>query len=338
MGCLRKRDVPGPGRPNGRLSAKGSEMFEETEQLFLGVATILTVSQMFAGLSHARLSYRWRGVVFLSTLGQVAALGVVGCFHGVASSSANTAQINTSALMGAFALALWSLAAATAAAWSPTTLTRRALGILGVISFGCLVCLLLPAQPWSALLPLAGRAATAVAHEPVDLSRVALYAGSTGLAVPFATAVAALFEDACDNSWARNAFGWSLASWAWLGLAMALAVGSTPHPQGVAPLELSEPAQRAALLEWVASVALLCLLRLAVRRGTCSGWAQLLATIIFPASCLGFLLMPIRIPGGALPPYAIDPVGGLLALALARVLFSGALVLYAWKRVVRDLV
>jgi len=316
-------------------------MFRQDGYLFLTLATVLTVSQMFGGLSHTRLSHRWPQAVCVSTLGQVVTLGVVGYLLGVTNQSMHSANLNTSALIAAVALSLWSVVVAGGAVGgrAPTSLTRRALGILGVISFGCLVCLLLSLEPWSALASVAGtRSGTAGPPEPGDLYRLALYAGSTGLAVPFATAVAALFENASDHSWARHAFGWSFAVWIWLSLAMALAIGLAAYPRGSVCAEPWEPVKSAAVVEWLASAALLYLLGLTIRRGSCGGRALLLATIIFPATCLGFLLMPLRISPGAVSADALDPPGELMALALVRVLLSGALVLYAWKRVVRHLV
>jgi cytochrome c biogenesis factor len=314
-------------------------MFRQSAHLFLTFATVLAVSQMFGGLSYTWLSNRWTRTIFLSTLGQVVALAVVGHLHWVASSGANDSSLDTSALVRAFALALWSLAAAAGMARWPTLLARRALGILGVISFGCLVCLLLPATPWSVLPPFAdGGARSSAALEPADLCTLALYAGSTGFAVPFATAIAALFENNSDNSWARHTFGWAFAVWAWLSLAMVLAIGLPASHWRVVPTETWELVKSAAGAEWLASSALMYLLLPTTRWSTGGGWALLLATVLFPVAYLGILLVPIRIAAGTVSAYALDPMGDLFALVLVRVLLGGALMLYAWRLAMRGMV
>jgi cytochrome c-type biogenesis protein CcmF len=310
-------------------------MLQAADHLFLTLATVLTVSQMFGALSRAWLSVRWTRIVFLSNLGQVAALAVVGYFHW----GAGDPNLNTSALMRAFALALWSLVVATSAARSPTSLARRALGLLGVISFGCLVCLLLPSEPWSVLPPLSESGTwSAEPHGRGDLYRLALYAGSAGFAVPFATAIAAMFENDTDTSWAQHAIGWALAVCAWLSVAVALAIGLPAYPWRFAPVETWGSVESVALVEWLASVLLLYSLLLTARRGTGGGWALLLATVIFPTTFLGILLVPIRISAGTVYPYALEPVGDLLTLVLMRILLGGALMLYAWKLVMRGAV
>jgi cytochrome c-type biogenesis protein CcmF len=176
------------------------------------------------------------------------------------------------------------------------------------------------------------------AQEPGNLYRLALYAGSTGFAVPFATAIAAILQNGSESSWARHTFAWAFAVWAWLSLAMALAVGFPASPWRVVPVEAWEPVKSAALAEWLASAALLCLLLLAARRAICGGWGLLLATVIFPVTFLGILLVPIRISAGTGFPSALDPVGDLFALLLVRVLLGGALMLYAWKLAMRGMV
>ncbi|GIT15196.1 MAG: hypothetical protein CM1200mP36_09520 [Gammaproteobacteria bacterium] len=57
-----------------------------------------------------------------------------------------------------------------------------------------------------------------VIHPPI------LYAGYVGLAVPFAFAVAALLAGRVSSAWARWARPWTVASWMFLTVGIALGV------------------------------------------------------------------------------------------------------------------
>ena len=124
-----------------------------------------------------------------------------------------------SMLLWVMILAIWTLLVAVASGSLPQRLVARAIGVLGVVSVGLLLFVLLTSNPFDRLLPAAfdGNDLNPLLQDPaMALHPPILYAGYVGFAVPFAFAVAALLSERLDKDWARWTRPWAISSWMFL--------------------------------------------------------------------------------------------------------------------------
>ncbi|WP_278420913.1 heme lyase CcmF/NrfE family subunit, partial [Stutzerimonas kunmingensis] len=131
-----------------------------------------------------------------------------------------------SLLLWAFILAGWTFAVAIFSRQLPEDMLARVLGVMGLISIGFLLFLIVTSNPFERLLPqvpMDGRDLNPllqdfglIVHPPM------LYMGYVGFSVAFAFAIAALLGGRLDAAWARWSRPWTLVAWAFLGLGIAL--------------------------------------------------------------------------------------------------------------------
>ena len=117
-----------------------------------------------------------------------------------------------SLLLWALILAAWSAAVALFSRSLPLLLGARVLSILGAISVGFTLFLLLTSNPFERLLPMAPAQGTDLNPLLQDFGLIVhpptLYMGYVGFAVPFAFAIAALIGGQFDSAWARWVRPW----------------------------------------------------------------------------------------------------------------------------------
>ncbi|MBQ1845462.1 MAG: cytochrome c biogenesis protein CcsA, partial [Desulfovibrio sp.] len=122
-------------------------------------------------------------------------------------------------------LGWWSFAVATAARKMPQVTLARVLSVLGLVSAGFLLFILITSDPFARLFPPAPEGADLnpllqdpgmIFHPPL------LYLGYVGFSVPFAFAIAALLGGRLDIAWARWMRPWTTVSWVLLTLGISL--------------------------------------------------------------------------------------------------------------------
>jgi cytochrome c-type biogenesis protein CcmF len=120
-----------------------------------------------------------------------------------------------SLLLWALAIASWSLGVAAFSRSLPVAFAARVLGVLGFVSLGFLLFILLTSNPFERLVPAAVDGAdlnpllqdfALAIHPPI------LYTGYVGFSVAFAFAVAALLEGRLAVRWARWTRPWTTLS------------------------------------------------------------------------------------------------------------------------------
>jgi cytochrome c-type biogenesis protein CcmF len=124
-----------------------------------------------------------------------------------------------SLLLWAFALVTWSVAVGALSRDLPETYAARVLGVLGIVSIGFLLFILLTSSPFERLFPAAadGRDLNPLLQDPaLAVHPPMLYIGYVGFSVAFAFAVAALLEGKLDEKWARWARPWTTLAWVFL--------------------------------------------------------------------------------------------------------------------------
>jgi len=132
-----------------------------------------------------------------------------------------------SLVLWALALATWSLAVAVFSRQLPESFAARVLGVLGVVSSGFLLFILLTSNPFERLTPAAsdGRDLNPLLQDfALAVHPPMLYIGYVGFSVAFAFAVAAMLEGRLDARWARWTRPWTTL--AWLFLTVGIALGS----------------------------------------------------------------------------------------------------------------
>lgn len=87
----------------------------------------------------------------------------------------------------------------------PDAMVARVLGVLGLVSVGFLLFMLLTSNPFLRLadIPENGRSLNPLLQPGLVFHPPLLYMGYVGMAIPFAFAIAALLNGRLDAAWAR---------------------------------------------------------------------------------------------------------------------------------------
>jgi cytochrome c-type biogenesis protein CcmF len=238
-----------------------------------------------------------------------------------------------SLLLWILLLALWTGAVAAFSRGLPGDVAARVLAVMGLVSAGFLLFLLLTSNPFRRLLPAPPDGADLnpllqdpgmVAHPPM------LYLGYVGFSVAFAFAMAALLAGRLDPIWARWARPWTTAAWVFLTLGLALGSWWAYYELGWGGWWFWDPTENAALMPWLSGTALLHSLAVTERRGCFRAWTVLLAITTFALSLLGTFLVRSGVLS-SVHAFATDPARGLFILALLVLVIGASLLLFALR-------
>jgi len=238
-----------------------------------------------------------------------------------------------SLLLWALALATWSIAVGAFSRKLPESYAARVLGVLGVVSVGFQLFILLTSNPFERLLPAAmdGRDLNPLLQDPaLAFHPPMLYAGYVGMAVPFAFAVAALLEGRLDEAWARWVRPWVTIAWILLTVGIALGSWWAYYELGWGGWWFWDPVENASFMPWLVATALIHSLAVTEKRGLFKSWTLLLAIIAFSLSLLGTFLVRSGVLV-SVHSFASDPSRGLFILAFLSICIGGSLALFAWR-------
>jgi len=157
-----------------------------------------------------------------------------------------------------------------------------------------------------------------------------LYIGYVGFSVCFAFAVAALISGRIDSAWARWVRPWTLASWTFLTLGIAMGSYWAYYELGWGGWWFWDPVENASFMPWLAGTALLHSALVMEKRNALKVWTIFLAIITFSLSLLGTFLVRSGILT-SVHSFASDPTRGLVILALLAVFIGGAFTLFALR-------
>jgi cytochrome c-type biogenesis protein CcmF len=130
-----------------------------------------------------------------------------------------------SLLLWGLILGGWTFAVAMFSRRLPDDMVARVISVMGLISIGFLLFMLLTSNPFDRLVPpaLDGRDLNPllqdfglIVHPPM------LYMGYVGFSVAFAFAIAALIEGRLDATWARWSRPWTIVAWVFMTFGIAL--------------------------------------------------------------------------------------------------------------------
>jgi cytochrome c-type biogenesis protein CcmF len=238
-----------------------------------------------------------------------------------------------SLLLWLLMLNLWMLAVARFSRHLPLPVVARMLAVMGLVSVGFLLFMLLTSNPFERLLPGApdGRDLNPLLQDPgMVFHPPMLYRGYVGFSVAFAFAIAALIGGNLDATWARWTRPWTTAAWIFLTLGIALGSWWAYYELGWGGWWFWDPVENASFMPWLVGTALIHSLAVTEKRGAFKSWTVLLAIMAFSLSLLGTFLVRSGVLS-SVHAFATDPKRGLFILAFLAIVIGGSLTLYAWR-------
>jgi len=215
----------------------------------------------------------------------------------------------------------------------PNVMRARVLGVMGLVSIGFLLFILLTSNPFDRLFPAIAEGSDLnpllqdiglAIHPPM------LYIGYVGFSVAFAFSIAALLSGAVDSAWARWSRPWTNVAWLFLTLGIALGSWWAYYELGWGGWWFWDPVENASFMPWLVGTALMHSLATTEKRGTFKAWTALLAIFAFSLSLLGTFLVRSGVLT-SVHAFASDPERGLFILAFLGVVIGGSLTLYSWR-------
>ena len=238
-----------------------------------------------------------------------------------------------SLLLWSLVLALWTGAVAIFSPSVPEVMRARVLSILGFVSVGFLLFIVITSNPFERLLPSISQGSDLnpllqdiglAIHPPM------LYIGYVGFSVAFAFAIAALISGRVDSAWARWSRPWTNIAWLFLTIGIALGSWWAYYELGWGGWWFWDPVENASFMPWLIGTALMHSLAITEKRGTFKAWTALLAIFAFSLSLLGTFLVRSGVLT-SVHAFASDPERGVFILAFLLVVIGGSLSLYAWR-------
>jgi cytochrome c-type biogenesis protein CcmF len=230
-------------------------------------------------------------------------------------------------------LCLWALAVAAFSRHLPEAVVARILAVMGWVSVGFLLFMLLTSNPFERLFPapLDGRDLNPLLQDPgMVIHPPMLYMGYVGFSVAFAFAIAALLGGNLDANWARWTRPWTTVAWMFLTIGIALGSSWAYYELGWGGWWFWDPVENASLMPWLLGTALIHSLAVTEKRNSFKSWTVLLAILAFSFSLLGTFLVRSGVLS-SVHAFATDPRRGLFILAFLTVVVGSSFALYAWR-------
>jgi cytochrome c-type biogenesis protein CcmF len=238
-----------------------------------------------------------------------------------------------SILLWALMLAGWTFAVAVFSGPLPERFIARVLGVMGLVSLGFLLFILVTSNPFERLIPAAeeGRDLNPLLQDPgMVIHPPMLYMGYVGFSVAFAFAIAALLEGRLDASWARWSRPWTTAAWCFLTIGIALGSAWAYYELGWGGWWFWDPVENASFMPWLVGTALIHSLAVTEKRGAFRSWTVLLAIVAFSLSLVGTFLVRSGVLT-SVHAFATDPKRGVFILVFLMLVIGGSLALFAWR-------
>lgn len=238
-----------------------------------------------------------------------------------------------SLLLWVLILGLWSVAVAVFSRHLPMEVVARVISVMGMISIGFLLFLLLTSNPFERIypIPVEGRDLNPLLQDPgLAIHPPMLYMGYVGFSVAFSFAIAALIGGKLDTAWARWSRPWTTLAWAFLTVGIALGSWWAYYELGWGGWWFWDPVENASFMPWLIGTALIHSLAVTEKRGAFKRWTVLLAILAFSLSLLGTFLVRSGVLT-SVHAFATDPERGVFILLFLCLVIGGSLLLYAWR-------
>jgi cytochrome c-type biogenesis protein CcmF len=238
-----------------------------------------------------------------------------------------------SLLLWALVLSAWTSAVALFSRSVPYAMVARVIGVMGLVSVGFLLFMLLTSNPFDRMVPAAveGRDLNPLLQDPgLIIHPPMLYMGYVGFAVPFAFAIAAMLGGRLDAAWARWSRPWTNIAWLFLTIGITLGSWWAYYELGWGGWWFWDPVENASFLPWLVGTALMHSLAVTEKRGAFKAWTVLLAIFAFSLSLLGTFLVRSGVLT-SVHAFASDPERGVFILAFLVAVVGSSLFLYALR-------
>src|SRR5215212_170678 len=236
-----------------------------------------------------------------------------------------------SLLLWTLMLAVWTVAVSLFSRHLPEEMVARVLSVMGIVSVGFLLFMLLTSNPFARLFPVPpdGRDLNPLLQDPAMVAHPPmLYMGYVGFSVAFAFAIAALIGGRLDATWARWSRPWTTVAWMFLTCGIALGSFWAYYELGWGGWWFWDPVENASFMPWLVGTALIHSLAVTEKRGGFKSWTVLLAITAFSLSLVGTFLVRSGVIT-SVHAFAADPKRGIFILAFLVLVIGGSLLLYA---------
>jgi cytochrome c-type biogenesis protein CcmF len=238
-----------------------------------------------------------------------------------------------SLLLWALILSVWTLAVSLFSKHIPDAMRARILGVMGLISVGFLLFMLMVSNPFDRMMPAAldGKDLNPLLQDPgMIFHPPMLYMGYVGFSVAFAFSIAALLGGQLDAAWARWSRPWTIMAWVFLTVGIMAGSNWAYYELGWGGWWFWDAVENASFMPWLVGTALMHSLAVTEKRGSFKAWTVLLAICAFSLSLLGTFLVRSGVLT-SVHAFATDPRRGVFILAFLVVVIGGSLLLFAWR-------
>ncbi|HSG91348.1 MAG TPA: heme lyase CcmF/NrfE family subunit [Pseudomonadales bacterium] len=226
----------------------------------------------------------------------------------------------------------WTLAVAIFSRSLPLDILARVLSVMGLLTIGFILFLLMTSNPFERLLPVAAREGADLNPQLQDFGLIVhppmLYTGYVGFSVAFAFAIAALWSGRLDAAWARWSRPWTNIAWGFLTVGIALGSWWAYYELGWGGWWFWDAVENASFMPWLVGTALIHSLAVTEKRGVFKSWTVLLAIAAFSLSLLGAFIVRSGVLT-SVHAFAVDPERGMFILIFLLMVVGGSLTLYA---------
>ncbi|KAF0192457.1 MAG: cytochrome c-type bioproteinis protein CcmF [Gammaproteobacteria bacterium] len=238
-----------------------------------------------------------------------------------------------SLLLWALMLGGWTVAVTLFSRHLPDDMVARVIAVMGLVSIGFLLFMLITSNPFERLLPAPadGQDLNPLLQDPgLVIHPPMLYMGYVGFSVAYAFAIAALISGRLDATWARWSRPWTTVAWSILTCGIALGSWWAYYELGWGGWWFWDPVENASFMPWLVGTALIHSLAVTEKRGAFKSWTVLLAIFAFALSLLGTFLVRSGVLT-SVHAFATDPERGLFILVFLGVVVGGSLTLFGWR-------
>jgi cytochrome c-type biogenesis protein CcmF len=238
-----------------------------------------------------------------------------------------------SLLLWALILSVWTVAVSIFSKHIPDDMRARILGVMGLVSVGFLLFMLMVSNPFERLIPAAldGRDLNPLLQDPgMIFHPPMLYMGYVGFSVAFAISIAALLGGQLDAAWARWSRPWTTLAWVFLTIGIMAGSNWAYYELGWGGWWFWDAVENASFMPWLVGTALIHSLAVTEKRGSFKAWTVLLAICAFSLSLLGTFLVRSGVLT-SVHAFATDPRRGVFILAFLVIVIGGSLMLFAWR-------
>lgn len=237
-------------------------------------------------------------------------------------------------LLWTLIMAGWTVAVALRSQGLPLDMLARVLGVMGLISIGFILFMLLTSNPFERLLPMSPADGSDLNPQLQDFGLIVhppmLYVGYVGFSVAFAFAIAALMSGRLDAAWARWSRPWTNVAWAFLTVGIALGSWWAYYELGWGGWWFWDAVENASFMPWLVGTALIHSLAVTEKRGVFRSWTVLLAIATFSLVLLGAFIVRSGVLT-SVHSFAVDPERGFYIMVFLLLVVGGSLALYALR-------